>query len=344
MPATRVGLSSRVHPTVRGSSIDPQSFPLMRRLYGADRVPEGGSLLTCRVPLLGNADVSVFFARPTESDDVFFANGDGDELWFVQEGELTLESVCGWISAKAGDYVFVPRSMIHRWHVVRGPVRAMLFEAHGSVHVPREFRNGVGQLRMDAPYTHRDFVRPEAPRATWSSTEDGPRTLVVKKSDTFTEYEQVHFPMDVIGWDGFVYPWAFAIEKYQAKVGLVHLPPTIHGTFAGRGFLVCSFVPRPVDFHPQAIPCPYPHSSVECDEIILYLRGNFTSRKGVGPGSLSFHPAGVAHGPHPGAYEASIGTTRTDELAVMMDCEKPLVPTTYAASLEVPGYHASWTA
>ncbi len=149
--------------------------------------------------------------------------------------------------------------------------------------------------------------------------------------------------MDVVGWDGFVYPWAFAIEKYQPKTGLVHLPPTIHGTFASPGFLVCSFVPRVVDYHPQAIPCPYPHSSVDCDEIILYLRGNFTSRRGVGPGCISLHPAGIAHGPHPGAYEGSIGTTRTDELAVMMDTFKPLLPTAQARNIEVDGYHESWS-
>ena len=150
--------------------------------------------------------------------------------------------------------------------------------------------------------------------------------------------------MDVVGWDGTVYPFAFDILKYQPKTGLVHLPPTIHTTFAARGVLVCSFVPRLVDFHPQAIPCPYPHSSVDCDEVILYLRGNFTSRRGVGPGAISLHPAGIAHGPHPGAYEASIGATRTDELAVMIDTYLPLLPTAQAANLEEPGYHGSWGA
>ncbi len=149
-------------------------------------------------------------------------------------------------------------------------------------------------------------------------------------------------PMDVVGWEGFVYPWAFAIEKYQPKTGLVHLPPTIHSTFAGKGFLICSFVPRVTDTHPNAIPCPYPHSSVDCDEIILYLRGDFTSRRGVGPGAISLHPAGIAHGPHPGAYEASIGSVRTDELAVMCDTYEPLIPTAQAATLERADYHDSW--
>ncbi len=205
-------------------------------------------------------------------------------------------------------------------------MRLLGFEAHGGVFVPEMFRNPVGQLRMDAPYTHRDFVRPAGPIATPEKVQEGPRELLVKKRGVFTRYAPEHPPMDVVGWDGFVYPFAFAIEKYQPKTGLVHLPPTIHATFEGRGFLVCSFVPRVTDTHPQAIPCPYPHSSVDCDEVILYLRGNFTSRRGVGPGAISLHPAGIAHGPHPGAYEASIGTKRTDELAVMCDTYEPLTP------------------
>jgi homogentisate 1,2-dioxygenase len=234
--------------------------------------------------------------------------------------------------------------MIHRWHVDASvSVRMMCIEAHGGMVIPKEFKNSVGQLKMDAPYTHRDFVRPDGPIASVDRAPNGPRELFVKKAGGFTRLTLDHPPMDVVGWEGFVYPWAFAIEKYQPKTGLVHLPPTIHTTFAGPGYLVCSFVPRVTDTHPQAIPCPYPHSSVDCDEIILYLRGNFTSRRGVGPGAISLHPAGIAHGPHPGAYEGSIGGTRTDELAVMLDTYAPLVPTAQAANLEDVGYHDSWT-
>ena len=311
--------------------------PLKRRLYDSNKIAGGGQAIDRRVAILFNRDVTVYLLRATETDDAYFANGDGDELWYVQEGAARLESPCGWLEVKSGDYVWVPHSMMHRWHP-KGEMRAMVFEAPDGVMIPREFRNPVGQLKMDAPYTHRDFVHPEGPLA-----QDGPRTLVAKKGGVFSRYTMAHAPMDVVGWDGFVYPWAFAIEKYQPKTGLVHLPPTIHGTFASPGFLVCSFVPRVVDYHPQAIPCPYPHSSVDCDEIILYLRGNFTSRKGVGPGSISLHPAGIAHGPHPGAYEGSIGTTRTDELAVMMDTYKPLIPTAQARNIEVDGYHESWS-
>ncbi len=318
--------------------------PLKRRLYSSDKLVAGGQLFEARTPILFNQDLTILLARPTESDEAYFANGDGDELWFVQEGSARLESPCGWLSVKSGDYVWVPRSLIHRWHLTSPSMRLMCFEGHAGIHIPTQFRNPVGQLMMDAPYTHRDFVFPEGPIAPITkSPPAGPHVLFAKKHGRYTRYELTHAPMDVVGWDGFVYPWAFAIEKYQAKTGLVHLPPTIHTTFAGRGFVVCSFVPRMTDTHPEAIPCPYPHSSVDCDEVILYLRGNFTSRKGVGPGSISLHPAGISHGPHPGAYEGSIGSKETTEMAVMVDTFATLAPTAQARNLEEPGYHASWS-
>jgi homogentisate 1,2-dioxygenase len=323
---------------------DDGRFPIRRRLYLSDRIAAGGQLLDRRTPVLFNTDLTIYLARPTESDDAYFANGDGDELWFFHEGTARLESPCGWLDVKAGDYVWVPKALIHRWHVGQGTgaVRAMVFESRGGFKVPDQFRNPVGQLMMDAPYTHRDFVRPVGPIATPDKVPDGPRELFMKRAGRFQRYALERSPMDVVGWDGFVYPFAFAIEKYQAKTGLVHLPPTIHATFAGPGFLVCSFVPRMTDTHPEAIPCPYPHSSVDCDEVILYLRGNFTSRRGVGPGAVSLHPAGIAHGPHPGAYEASIGAKKTDEMAVMVDTFAPLLPTAQAVNIEDGGYHESW--
>ncbi len=340
-----VGAHAEVGPSHRGyRPARPQETPapLRRRLYQSTRVEASGQLIDCRVPILFNTDVTVLLACPTETDDAYSANGDGDELWFVIEGSGRVESPCGWLEVKAGDYTWIPRSLIHRWHVSTTPMRMLCFEAHHGLVVPDEFRNPVGQLRMDAPYTHRDFVRPTGPISTPDRIQEGPRELIAKKAGSFTRYVLERPAMDVVGWDGFVYPWAFAIEKYQPKTGMVHLPPTIHTTFAGPGFLVCSFVPRVTDTHPDAIPCPYPHSSVDCDEMILYLRGNFTSRRGVGPGAISLHPAGIAHGPHPGAYEASIGSKRTDELAVMMDTFLPLAPTAQAASLEDLGYHESW--
>lgn len=315
---------------------------LSRRHYPTPRLPAGGRMLDQRLPLFFNPELTVLVARPTEDDDLYFANGDGDELHFVHEGEGVLETMFGLLPFKPGDYVFVPRGTIHRWRFSQ-PAYLLVMEAHGFLDIPQNFRNAYGQLKMDAPYSHRDFGRPEWPAEGLDrALSSGPRTLVAKRGGRFSQYTYPYAVLDILGWDGTVYPFTFPIEKYQPKTGLVHLPPTIHTTFVGQRFVVCSFVPRVTDFHPDAVPCPYPHSSVDCDEVLFYVRGNFTSRKGVGPGSISLHPAGVVHGPHPGSYEASIGTHRTDELAVMIDTFSPLKPTTVAAGIEDDTYMQSW--
>jgi homogentisate 1,2-dioxygenase len=315
---------------------------LSRRHYVTPKLPSGGTMIDGRVPLLFNSDVHLLVSRPDRSDDTYLANGDGDELHFVHEGSGRIESMFGVLPFKAGDYVFLPRSTIHRW-VIDQAAFVFTIEARTFIDVPKNFRNASGQLRMDAPYSHRDFGRPQWPAGGLDkASAAGPRTIVAKKGGRFSQYTHPGPILDIVGWDGFTWPFTFAIEKYQPKTGLVHLPPTIHTTFAGGRFVVCSFVPRLTDTHDQAIPCPYPHSSVDCDEVLFYVRGNFTSRRGVGPGSISLHPAGVVHGPQPGAYEASIGTKRTDELAVMIDTFSPLQPTTAAAAIEDPGYMSSW--
>jgi homogentisate 1,2-dioxygenase len=306
--------------------------PLRRRLVIGEKAPEGFT------PILFNADAAVsLFKLPREAESPDgFSNGDGDDLYFFYEGEGTLESPFGDLAIHGGDYVLVPRGVVHRFRI-SSPFEGILFELRGGLHIPREFRNPVGQLRMDAPYTHRDFVRP-----VFKGPRPGPKRILVKKDDAFVERFPLVSPFDVVGWDGTVWPFAFDILKYQPKTGLVHLPPTIHSTFGGRNALICSFVPRVTDTHPDAIPCPYPHASVDCDEVIYYVRGSFTSRKGVGPKAVSLHPAGVPHGPHPGAYEGSIGSRSTDEVAVMMDTFAPLHLTQQALALEHPGYHDSW--
>jgi homogentisate 1,2-dioxygenase len=345
-PAKRVEAGRRGF--TRPALAEDGLHPLKRRLYDANRawdaaIGKGGQMIDRRTPILFNADLVVSLAAPTVTDDVYFANNDGDELHYVVSGSARLESSFGWLDVKGGDYVQVPRSVIHRWHPTPGdPPRILVMEGRRNMYVPPNFRNMVGQLTMNAPYIERDFVRPTAPIATPDLVPEGPRELYVKKADRFSRYELERCPMDVVGWEGFVYPFAFSIEKYQPKTGQIHLPPTVHTTFMGDTYVVCSFVPRVTDFHPDAIPCPYPHSSVDCDEVILYLRGNFTSRRGVGPGSISLHPSGIAHGPHPGAYEASIGSVKTDELAVMIDTFGPLQPTVEAVAIENAAYHDSW--
>ncbi|BDG10236.1 homogentisate 1,2-dioxygenase [Anaeromyxobacter paludicola] len=314
--------------------------PLLRRHYRSqDLAQPGGPPSRARLPLLFNEDVAISVAAPTAEDPAYFSNGDGDDLWFVAEGGGLLRTALGDLAFGAGDYVLVPRGLLHRFLPGDGPQRWLALELAGGVGLPRQWRNEAGQLRMDAPYSHRDFRAPafQGPR------DEGIRELRVKRGGAFHAYQLERSPLDVVGWDGAVYPVAFQIRDFQPRVGLVHLPPTWHGTFAARGALVCSFVPRPLDFHPQAVPCPYPHASVDVDEVIFYVSGEFTSRRGVGPGSISHHPAGVMHGPHPGAYEASIGQKATSEVAVMLDCYRPLAPTPFALGVEDPGYHESFS-
>jgi homogentisate 1,2-dioxygenase len=311
---------------------------LAKRHYKSFELPAGGAPIDARVPLFYNEDVVVSVVRPTASDPVYFANADGDDLYFVMKGGGVVRSPMGDLRFCADDYVCVPRALPHRIEVDPGEQHWLSIECSGGLHLPTQWRNEVGQLRMDAPYSHRDFRRVEF----MGARDEGLRELVVKRLGVFHGFTCQTSPLDVVGWDGTVYPWAFRILDFQPRVGLVHLPPTWHGTFAARGALICSFVPRPVDFHPEAIPCPYPHSSPGCDEILFYVRGNFTSRKGVGPGSFSHHPTGVPHGPHPGSYEASIGTKETSELAVMLDTHRPLSVTPAASPIEDPGYQESF--
>ncbi len=325
-------------PTAAPGAGDP---PLLRRHYRTQDLAPAPDVapIDARTPLLHNRDVVISVARPTAADPVYLENGDGDDLYFIHAGGGVLRTAMGDVRFEARDYVFVPRGVRHRFIPDPGVEQYWLvFECLGDLHVPRQFRNEVGQLRMDAPFTHRDFRRPEFS----GPVDEGLRVVVAKRGHQFTAYTYDHPPLDAVGWDGTVWPWAMPILAFQPKTSNVHLPPTIHGTFAMRGGLVCSFVPRLVDYHPDAIPCPYPHASVHCDEFLFYCDGNFTSRRGVGPGSVSHHPMGTLHGPHPGAYEASIGHRETSELAVMLDVFEPLVPTPFARSVEDADYHASF--
>lgn len=313
---------------------------LAKRHYRSGDLPQqGGPMVNARMPLLFNDDVVLSVAHPTAADPVYFVNGDGDDLFYVFKGRGVLRSQFGDLAYQADDYVCVPRGVLHRWLPdVKEPHVLLSMECAGGLGLLQQWRNEVGQLRMDAPYCHRDFRL-----STFAGPqEENIRQLLLKKNGAFHAFEYEHSPLDVLGFDGTVYPWVFPILNFQPRAGLVHLPPTWHGTFSTRGALICSFVPRMVDFHPEAIPCPYPHASVDCDEFLFYSRGNFTSRRGVGPGSISHHPAGIAHGPHPGAYEGSIGHRETSELAVMLDTFKPLHTVATALSVEDPHYQNSF--
>jgi homogentisate 1,2-dioxygenase len=306
---------------------------LRRRHFRSARLAPGA-----RQVLLFNADVTISAARPAQSDQVYAINGDADELWFVREGRGTVRSLLGDLAFGPGDYVGIPRGILYRM-LIDSACDLLLIESSGTIGIPAQWRNPVGQLRMDAPYCHRDFRRPEFR----GPLDEQIREVRVQRDGARHTFHTEHSPLDVVGWDGTLYPWAFPILAFQPRVSSVHLPPTWHGTFATQGALICSFVPRPLDFHPQAIPCPYPHSSADVDELIYYVSGAFSSRSGVEPGSLTLHPRGIPHGPQPGMYEASIGARATHELAVMLDCYRPLTPTEHAAELEDPDYDASFS-
>lgn len=291
------------------------------------------------IALLYNADLVLGCRKPTRDDSSYQLNAGGDELWFVLMGRGTVRTPLGDLDFQAGDYVCIPKGLLYRLLIdAREPQHYLSLEFGEGVGIPRAFRNSVGQLRMDAPYSHRDFKRPrfEGPR------DEGLREVWVRSRETRQRFLYGHSPLDVVGWDGSVYPWAFPIRNFQPRVSSVHLPPTWHGTFAAEGALICSFVPRPLDFHPDAVPCPYPHSNIDIDEVLFYVDGDFSSRLGVERGSLTHHPRGVHHGPHPGRYEQSLGARHTEEVAVMLDCRLPLLPTRAALELEDNAYEASF--
>ncbi len=317
--------------------------PLHRRHIRTQDHKPAGDFVTGRRVLLFNRNIRIAICKTADPAGRFFANGDGDELYFIKSGHGFLESVYGVLPFRERDYLLIPRSTYYRVHFEGNGGTALIFEGRPWLGIPGEYRNRWGQLTDYAPYSHRDFRAPsELLKFDEKRHGKPPYLMVVKVHDELTVHKYQHFPLEVAGWDGCQYPVAFNIHDYQPKTGLVHLPPTIHTTFAGEGFVVCSFVPRMVDYHDKAIPCPYAHSSVDMDEILYYVDGNFTSRRGIESESISLHPLGVTHGPHPGTYERSIGTKRTDELAVMCDTHEPLRMTTYAAGIEDKNYHLSW--
>ncbi len=293
-----------------------------------------------RQVLLSNADLTIGTCKFESAAETLFSNGDADELFYIHEGGGVLESAYGELEFRQGDYLCVPKSVIHRIRV-KGPQYWFWVECKSGLRVPKQYRNTIGQLRMDAPYTHRDFKSPVLKVATQRRASSS-FELTTKRRGRFSKHQLSADPFDSLGWDGTVYPFTFHISRFSPRSGQYHLPPTVHGTFATAGSLICSFVPRMVDFGEGAIPCPYPHSNVDVDEVIFYCDGDFTSRRGLQAGSISLHPAGIPHGPHPGAYEASIGAKEAHETAVMIDTFDPLRIHAAAETIEDAHYDESW--
>ncbi|HKV74139.1 MAG TPA: homogentisate 1,2-dioxygenase [Gemmatimonadales bacterium] len=315
---------------------------LRHRHFLTSRLKRGGSPTLDRTPLLFNPEVAMLYAEPEKVDDHFYRNGQADELVYVSKGKGILETVFGELPFREGDYLVIHRGILHRYRfdAAGDPPRLLIMESRGHIRWPKRYRNEFGQLIEGAPYSERDIRRPSN-LVTIDQKGDFP--LMVKQYDGITEQILDHHPFDVIGWDGYFYPWAFNIMDFEPIVGRVHQPPPVHQTFQGDGFVVCSFCPRPYDFDPDAIPAPYNHSNVDSDEVLYYASSEFMSRKGIEFGSITHHPDGLPHGPHPGRAEASIGATHTNELAVMMDTFRPLKVARQALPIEDPNYFRSWS-
>ena len=309
------------------------------RLKGFDVKPTE-DYLESRVPVLTNKDCTITLAAPTASmTDYFYKNAQNDEVVFVHEGSGTLKTQFGELPFSEGDYLVIPRGMIQQFHFTTSTNRFFIIESSHPVYSPKRYRNWFGQLLEHSPYCERDLRTPVLGAA---HDELGDFTMKVKKEDMLHTYTYAAHPFGVVGWDGFNYPYAFSIHDFEPITGRVHQPPPVHQTFETGAFVICSFVPRLYDYHPESIPAPYNHSNIDSDEVLYYVDGDFMSRNNIGRGQITLHPAGIPHGPHPGTYEASIGKKETLELAVMVDTFAPLKITEQALALDAGDYHKSW--
>jgi homogentisate 1,2-dioxygenase len=318
---------------------------LRHRHFRTAMAPKGGDAVSGRQLLMGNEDVALLLCIPTEPMRYFYRNGEGDEVLFVHEGTGRLQTNYGTLTYRPGDYLVIPIGTT--WRMVPDlavPHRLLVIEANGSVEPPRRYRNEYGQLMEHAPYCERDMRVPEVLETFNEKGEKGQFEVRVRAQGRLTALFYDFHPLDVVGWDGYLYPYALSIHDFEPITGSIHQPPPVHQTFQGPNFVICSFVPRLFDYHPEAIPVPYNHSNVDSDEVLYYVDGNFMSRRGIEVGSMTLHPSGIPHGPHPGAVEASLGKSRTDELAVMLDTFRPLRVAKGAPEWEDPGYMRSWVA
>jgi homogentisate 1,2-dioxygenase len=312
--------------------------PLRHRAFATQKLKPGTDPLSARVPLLGNQDIILSVSHATSSMDYYYRNAQAYETWFVHAGQGTLYSQFGNLPFRSGDYIVIPFGTT--WQMeLQGEALFFTIENPSQIEPPKRYRNAYGQLLENAPYCERDI---RIPQELYTHTDRGSFEVRVKARDRLTRHMLDHHPFDVIGWDGFLYPWIFNIEDYEPITGRVHQPPPVHQTFEARNFVVCSFVPRLFDYHPEGIPAPYNHSNVNSDEVIYYAEGNFMSRKGIDQSDISLHPYGLPHGPQPGMTEASIGKKETNELAVMVDTFYPLQLTEQALEIEKPEYMQSW--
>ena len=296
--------------------------------------------LESRVPVLVNNDCHIVLAAPSSSQtEYFYKNADCDEMIFIHKGSGKLKTFLGNIEFSYGDYLVIPRGMIYQMEFNDEDNRLFIVESYHPMYTPKRYRNWFGQLLEHSPYCERDLRRPAELE---THDEMGDFLVKVKKEGMLHQYVYASHPFDVVGWDGYNYPYAFSIHDFEPITGRVHQPPPVHQTFETSAFVVCSFCPRLYDYHPEAIPAPYNHSNIDSDEVLYYVDGDFMSRNHIEKGMITLHPSGIPHGPHPGAMERSIGQKETKELAVMVDTFKPLKLTKQALEIDTGDYHTSW--
>lgn len=310
-----------------------------RHLKGA-ALSARGDWLSGRQYMMGNEDVKLAICQPSQPMNYYFRNASADELIYVHDGEGELWSSLGKVAFTAGDYVHVPRTITHQWRInLEKPSRFLVIESNSEIRFPKKYRNQYGQLLEHSPFCERDLKLPQAIEAI---DEQGEFDVKILKHSQLHSFLYSYHPFDVVGWDGYMYPYAISIHDFEPITGRIHQPPPVHQMFEAHNFVVCSFVPRLFDYHPQSIPAPYSHSNIDSDEVLFYAEGDFMSRKGIERASFTLHPGGMPHGPHPGTAEASIGKKGTEELAVMVDTFRPLKLTRQALEIEDQHYIYSW--
>ena len=304
------------------------------------QVPQENDYLESRKTVLTNSDCNIILSAPKQSTkDYFYKNTDADEVIFIHRGTGKLRTILGNLDFKYGDYLVVPRGIIYKIDFDTEDNRLFIVESYSPIYTPKRYRNHFGQLLEHSPFCERDLRRPEELE---TYDEKGDFLIKVKKQGDIIEMVYATHPFDVVGYDGYNFPYAFSIHDFEPITGRIHQPPPVHQTFETNTFVICSFVPRLYDYHPDAIPAPYNHSNIDSDEVLYYVDGDFMSRNDVDAGHISLHPAGIPHGPHPGATERSIGHTETGELAVMVDTFKPLQVTEDAMKIADETYYKSW--
>jgi homogentisate 1,2-dioxygenase len=312
----------------------------VHRLADTNPVDAGGDPVSSRRLLMWNGDIEVSIAKPTEELQGFYRNGEGDEVLYVHQGSGVLRTVFGRVPFRERDYIVIPRGTTHAFELADGEEQVWLcFHTPGEIETPNRYRNRYGQLLEHAPFSQRDFHPPEELE---TFDDAGEFSVTVRVRDGHQDYVLDRHPFDVVGWDGYVWPYTFNADDFEPRAGRFHLPPPSHQTFQGPNFVICTFAPRMLDWDPQAVTLPYHHSNIQSEEVMFYAAGDYAARKGVDVGSITLHPSGLPHGPQPGAVEKALGKKSTDELAVMWDTFRPLRLSTLWREVDNPEYAYSW--